>query len=119
MTTSATPLDVQDEIQHEIITNELDPFVVRKRVQAYLADLSLDDETMGAVLHEARLTARARNDEFRRCDGDMERVVAVMDGAIEPMIAWLEANGLPDARRHVFGRGRWWSDRCGMYRDRQ
>jgi hypothetical protein len=33
----------------------------------------------------------------------------VLDGAIEPTIAWLEAKGLADARRYVFGRN-WWTN---------
>jgi hypothetical protein len=105
-----TPDDIQHEIQCEIVENEYDPAVVRERVQALLAGVSADDETMGAVLHEARLIASARHHEFNYLSGDMERVIGVHDAQLDPMIAWLEANGLTDARRHVFGR-KWWGDR--------
>jgi hypothetical protein len=90
-----------------IVETEYDPTVVRGRIQAFLASLPTDDETMGAVLHRGREVASARHHEFGALNPDMERVVGVMDAQIEPMIKWLEANGLPDARRHVFGR-EWW-----------
>lgn len=107
-----TPDKIEIEIR-DIVEDEIDPDVIRKRVGALLAGLPADDETMGAVLHEARGQALARHREFEtRCvNDDTERVVGVMDGVIEPAIAWLEANGLADARRHVFGR-MWWNRRA-------
>jgi hypothetical protein len=101
-----TPIDIQHVI-HDIVVSEIDPDVIRASVTVLLAGFPTDDETIGAVLHEAREQARARHKEFQMLSGDIERVVGVMDGVIEPAIAWLEANGLPDARRHLFGR-EWW-----------
>jgi hypothetical protein len=104
-----TPTDIEFAIHEDIIIETYDPDEARAKVKAMLAGLPTDDETMGAVLHEAREMARARHREFemRAVNDDTERVVGVMDGAIEPMVAWLEANGFPDARRHVFGL-EWW-----------
>ena len=99
--------EFQLAIHEDIICDEDSPDVVRERVTTLLAGLPADDETMGAVLHEARAMASARHFEFEMLDGDCERVIGVQDGVIEPAIAWLQANGLPDARRHVFGR-LWW-----------
>jgi hypothetical protein len=41
-------------IREDIFGNEIDPHEVRAKVKAMLAGLPTDDETMGAVLHEAR-----------------------------------------------------------------
>jgi hypothetical protein len=102
-----TPNDLELETGN-IIEEEYEPDVIRKRVRALLAGLPTDDETVGAVLHEARQQAIARHHEFQMLDRDIERVVAVMDAVIEPAIAWLEVNGLgDDARRHVFGKREW------------
>jgi hypothetical protein len=85
MTTS--PLDIQDAIQHEIVEIDCDPDVIRERVRAMLTTLSSDDETMGAVLNEARLVAVARHMEFDHpYSGDMEPVVGVFDARLDPMI---------------------------------
>jgi hypothetical protein len=106
-----TPDDIWLLVHEEIICNTSDPDVVRSQIQAMLAGLPTDDETMGSVLNEARGFARARHEEFKILDFDIERVVGVMDATMEPMIAWLEANGLTNARHHVFGRGKnWWRD---------
>lgn len=102
-----TPNEFQLAIHEDIIGNEISPDVVRERVTALLASLPTDDETMGAVLNEARAMASARHFEFEMLDSDCERVIGVQDGVIEPAIAWLQTNGLPDARHHVFGR-LWW-----------
>jgi hypothetical protein len=92
-------------IHEDIFGNEIDPDEARAKVKAMLAGLPTDDETMGAVLHEAREIARARHFEFevRRSNDDTERVVGVMDGATEPMIAWLEVNGPPPIPHSTLG----------------
>jgi hypothetical protein len=106
-----TPDDIKHFVHEEIIMDELEPDMVRSRIQTMLAGLPTDDATMGSILNEAREFCRARHWEFQQLENDIERVVGVMDGAIEPMIVWLEANGLANARHHVFGRN-WWSDRA-------
>jgi hypothetical protein len=105
-----TPDDIYHLVHDDIIENESDPDVIRSQIQAMLASLPTDDETMGSVLNEARGVSQARHEEFRVLDFDMERVIGVWDAAMEPMIWWLEANGLTNARYHVFGKN-WWSDR--------
>jgi len=52
----------------------------------------------------------ARHYEFQAKDGDMERVVAVFDAVLGPMIHWLEAKaGMSEVRRFVFGKiDDWW-----------
>ena len=36
-------------------------------------------------------------------DGDLERVVAIFDAVLEPMLRWLAAKaGMSDPRRYVF-----------------
>jgi hypothetical protein len=102
--------DISHAIHEEIISNEDDPDVMRSKIKTMLADLPDDDETIGAVIHEAKMFAAARHEQFRILDDDMERVVGMMDGGLEPMIAWLEAKGRTDARQQVFGR-KWWTER--------
>lgn len=100
-----TPEDIKLEIQEELMVYE--PDVTRVRVEAFLAGLRDNEQTIAAVYNEARDLAHARHREFVTRQRDMERVVAVFDACIEPMIAWLEANGLDNARRHVFGKRAW------------
>jgi len=105
-----TPNDISHLVHEEIIMNELEPDVVRSRIHTMLATLPTDDATMGSILNEARGFCLARHHEFKMLSEDLERVVGVMDASMEPMIRWLEANGLTNARHHVFGKN-WWSDR--------
>lgn len=87
-----------------IVETEHDPAAVRGRVRAFLANLPTDDETVGLVLHRGHEIAHARHYEFGALNPDMERVIAIHDAQLDPMITWLEANGLPDARKYVYGR---------------
>jgi hypothetical protein len=105
-----TPDDIGHLVHEEIIMNELEPDVVRSRIQTMLAGLPTDDATMGGILNEARGFCLARHHEFKMISEDLERVVGVMDAALEPMIVWLGTNGLTNARHHVFGKN-WWRDR--------
>jgi hypothetical protein len=105
-----TPGDISHFVHEGIIMNEEEPDVIRSQIQAMLAGLPTDDETMGAILNEARELCRARHMEFGILSQDIERVIGGMDAAMEPMITWLEANGPNNARHHVFGKN-WWSDR--------
>jgi hypothetical protein len=102
--------DISDAIHEDIISQADDPDVVRSKIKTMLAGLPDDDETIGAVLHEAKMFAAGRHEQFRILDEDMKRVVGVIDGGLEPMIAWLEAKGLTNARQQVFGR-KWWTER--------
>jgi hypothetical protein len=100
-----TPADINEEINEGIIIEEYEPIHVRLKVKTYLAALDDSDETAAAVYDQARNFAEARHWEFQMKDGDMERVIAVFDAVIDPMIDWLEAKGddRDDVRRFVFG----------------
>lgn len=95
-----SPDDIEHVIQEDIVMHVDDPAEVRRQVTAFLAGLRADDETVvAAVFHHAREIAGARHMEFIHCSEDMERVVAILDAELEPMIRWLRHAGMTDAER--------------------
>ena len=98
-----TPTDIEHVINEEIIASEYEPANVRTEVEAFLATLDDSEETAAAVYNQARAFASARHDELVMRDGDLERVVAIFDAVLEPMLRWLAAKaGMSDPRRYVF-----------------
>jgi hypothetical protein len=97
-----------DEIDHilfeDILMGERTA-PVRVQVEAFLAGLRDTDENMAAVYQSARQIAKARWWELKVWqDDDIEAVVALFDAMLDPMIQWLDDNGLAHARKHVFGK---------------
>ena len=97
-----TPDDIE-HVVHEELMYEYEPAVVRSKTDEFLASLDDSEETAASVYYQARKIADARHREFEMRDGDMERVVAVFDAVLDPMIRWLEEKrGFANARKYVF-----------------
>lgn len=98
-----SPDDIDHILFQEIVLGA-NTAPVRVQVKAFLAGLRDTEENMAAVDESARQLAKARWWELKVWqDGDMESVVANFDAMLDPMIQWLDDNGITNARMHVFG----------------
>jgi hypothetical protein len=96
--------DIDHVLFEEILLGEGDA-PVRVQVETFLAGLRDTEENMAAVYECARQIAKARWWELKVWqDGDMETIVAIFDAMLDPMIQWLDENGLVNARAHIFGK---------------
>jgi hypothetical protein len=81
--------EVEHRLCHDILEQTEDPMAIEAAVARLLE--SLDRESLFAVWEVAKNFAEAK--EFADRDGDLD-VVRSLGAALQPMISWLEGNGI-------------------------
>jgi hypothetical protein len=83
--------EVQERLCHDILAQIEDPIAIEAEVARLLE--SLDRESLLAVRRVAKDVAEGIAIELADKDGDLD-VVRSLGAALQPMISWLEGNGI-------------------------